>query len=483
MYIAIMIAVATSFVQGPMLTVNETQTLPTSWGKTYVGTIHSEVLGMDRRVNFYVPASFEKTQRKYPIVFLTDGEHYFQKAAIAVRELSEAGHIPECIVAAIETPERRKDMTPPGMSEAVSDGPEQRGDKFLRFIARELRPEMERTFRVSTPSILMGHSHGGILCTYAATKWRKDFPLIVSLDGPVQIDDEWLAKGLLSSVAEGGRLRLVSLEVKFGWDDKQWQQLTSTTPKTWKLSRIKMKAEDHESMVFAGFYDGLKEIFSDYSQVRVKGLGGQEAFAYYLQLESEYGGSITPPLYVLERAVRDLTFRGKGDLARKALKTWRDGYGNVPDYQALEAQIAESEKEMRGKETVEQLLALKPPTADDIKPYLGVWKGETWVSVDPDRRSEIKVTIALERGHGVVRIYKPNAPPEFQNETAKYLRVTPSGIEFGNMNGMDPRGIVAWVAKMQGDKMQGESLFRGVYFKRPPEMKDFHQYIALTRIR
>ena len=56
----------------------------------------------------------------------------------------------------------------------------------------------------------------GILCAYAAAKWRKEVPFIVALDAPTHLDDGWLNKKLIASIPEGGALRLVSLEVKFG---------------------------------------------------------------------------------------------------------------------------------------------------------------------------------------------------------------------------------------------------------------------------
>ena len=113
---------------------------PSSWGTTFKGKIHSASLGEDRTVDLFLPASFDETTRKFPIIFLTDGEHYFERAVTAARELAASGHIPECIVAAVLTPERRRDLTPPGMSKIQSDGPDQRGDRFMRFLVEERHP-------------------------------------------------------------------------------------------------------------------------------------------------------------------------------------------------------------------------------------------------------------------------------------------------------------------------------------------------------
>jgi len=209
----------------------------------------------------------------------------------------------------------------------------------------------------------MGHSHGGILCAYVAAKWRKEIPFVVALDAPVHIDDGWLAKLLASSTAEPGYLRLVSLEVKFGWPDDAWSKLVAVAPKEWKLSRTRLAGEDHESMVFDGFYRGLKELFSDYSRVQVKGLSGPAAFDHYLELEALYGGPVTPPRFVLERAEMDFCALGKGDLARMALTAWADNYGEPEDFRERASEIAEAEEALKGKQTAQQSLDLEPATS------------------------------------------------------------------------------------------------------------------------
>jgi len=449
----------------PALALTPTHVVPESWGTTFQAKIQSEALGQGRTVDLFLPASFDKTTRKYPVILLTDGEFYFERAVTAVRQLSAAGHIPECIVAAVETPERRRDLTPPGMSTNDSDGPDQRGERFMKFLVDELTPALAMQARASAPLVLMGHSHGGILCHYAAARWRRAVPFIVALDAPMHIDDGWLVRGLIGSIPEKGNLRLVSLEVKFGWRDADWAKLLSAAPKNWTLTRIRLEGEDHETMVFDGFYTGLKALFADYSAVGVKALGGPEAFAHYLALATPYGAPVMPPEFVLERATRECSAKGQGELARKALAMWEDGYGQRNDHTERLTDIGEAERAMKGQESVEQLLAAGPPSADEIAPYLGVWKGSSWISLDPGRKSAITVTFSLENGHGVAKVVQHDAPEEFRNETFKYLRVTKDGIEFGNKNGMFPPGIVARVGRLHDGKLEGQAVFKGVYLK------------------
>jgi hypothetical protein len=456
-----------------------TNVLPADWGKTFAGVMRSQALGTDRKFNVYLPRTFDKTSRKYPVVFVTDGEYYFQRAVTAVRQLSAASHIPECIVVAIETPDRRQDMTPPGMSPMHSDGPDQRGEKFMKFIVNELLPELKAKYRAGAPNVLMGHSHGGILCAYAAAEWRNDLPFVVALDAPMHLDDGLLSKDLVTSIAAKGNLRLVSLEAKFGWSDKEWTALTTAAPKTWQLSRIKLPDEDHETMVFEGFYRGLKTIFSDYSAVKVKNLDGAKAFERYRGLESAYGGAVIPPQFVLQRAVMDLTFFGRGDEARKALQMWGEGYGEVPGREEMLADIAKGEAYMKGKETVEQLLAKKWPSPDQMKPYLGVWKGHAWLSIDESQKSPITVTFALEKGAVVASFRHDAAPAGYGTPPLKYLQMAQGGLDFGYLNGMTPRGILAYQARGTGNHLEGQVEFRGTWLN-PNAPKHF---FSITKVK
>lgn len=128
--------------QTTALNLAPTNLLPKAWGTTYKATIRSKFLGEIRTINLFVPASFQNTKRKYPVIFLSDGEYNFEAAAVASYELEQSGHIPECIVAAIETPHRTQDLTPPGMGEFLAEG-EEKGEKFLQFITKELRPALD----------------------------------------------------------------------------------------------------------------------------------------------------------------------------------------------------------------------------------------------------------------------------------------------------------------------------------------------------
>ncbi|HEU4419496.1 MAG TPA: alpha/beta hydrolase-fold protein, partial [Planctomycetota bacterium] len=197
------------------LDLTPSEDVPASWGKSFRGTLASQALGEARSFRLWLPASHAATARRYPTVFVTDSDHHFVDVVTAVRQLAQAGHVPECLVVGVSTRARTQDLTPPGMDAYIAEG-EARGDRLLRFLAEELAPALAAQ-RSTRPFVLLGHSHGAILAHHAAAAWRREFPFVIALDGPMHLSDHWLCQRLETSVAKGGHLRLVSLEARFGW--------------------------------------------------------------------------------------------------------------------------------------------------------------------------------------------------------------------------------------------------------------------------
>jgi len=449
--------------QSAGLKLSPTNLLPKAWGNTYKATIRSKYLNETRTVNLFVPASFNTTKRKYPVIFLSDGEYNFEAAAVASYELEQSGHIPECIVAAIETPHRTQDLTPPGMGKFLAEG-EEKGEKFLQFISKELRPALDLKLRSSNPNVLVGHSHGGILAHYAAATHRKEFPFILALDAPMHLENAWLVKKLDSSLQSGGNLRLVSLENRFGWQDADWNSFVSSAPKSWHLFRQKLSNETHQSMVFSGLYLGLEQLFGDFSVASVKDMSAPKAYAHYESLVKDYGAFVTPPQDVLQRAVDEITITGDGAAAHRALNALSNGYGPPENFDAMSKRIDVAAAKMKGQPSVDELQSMPKPTEEEMKPFLGIWDGTTTVEDGPT--IHVTVSFSMKDGHavGALTMHAPADEGGDHTEELSYIKVQPNGIDFGFLNGIFPQAIVDHMGRLKNGKLVGTQKFAGVYF-------------------
>lgn len=444
------------------LDLTPSEDVPASWGKSFRGTLASQALGEARSFRLWLPASHAATARRYPTVFVTDGDHHFVDVVTAVRQLAQAGHVPECVVVGVSTRARTQDLTPPGMDAYIAEG-EARGDRLLRFLAEELAPALAAQ-RSTRPFVLLGHSHGAILAHHAAAAWRREFPFVIALDGPMHLSDHWLCHRLETSVAKGGHLRLVSLEARFGWSDAAWQRFAAAAPKDWQLTRRNLAGDDHNSMVFAGYLEGLRTVFRDYSAVPLRNASGPEAFAHYRNLVDQYGAECTPPFQVLERTLMDLVIRGERDKAMHTLALMRAGYGKPDDPADFERRAETAAAAMHGQPSVEQLLATPRPTVAEMEPFLGTWQGP--IGFEGHRPiNTVTFQSTGDRVEGMVEIQETST--DVQKLAVQYLRVTPKGLDFGYMNGMYPRGLLVHTTAREGDRLVGRIELRGVHFEPP----------------
>lgn len=420
-----------------------------------------------------LPASYSQSapDRRYPVTIVLDGEANVPPVTAVSDELSRNGQIPESIIVAIPNLDpmqgRLHDLTPPGLSVSGS-GLNEGGDRFLDFIEQELLPAVDRQFRGGAPRIFIGHSSGGILATYAAAT-RSTYRIVLSLDAPIHLGENWLAKKLTDRAKTASTpLRYLSLEARFGWTEETWNALTAAAPASWKLYRETFKPkESHESIGMIAMYQGLREAFGDYSMLAAPVAPTTSILPYYSKVGASLGATVIPPRKLIRNVVEDLLMEGRGAAAREAYNTLAAGYGAPADSADLVAQIAEVERRPPPTETVEGLLATPFPTPDEVRPYLGEWVGDMWMNPDEPRNGQLILRIKVENGKVVGEVEHTPLPMPYRIQRIQYLRITPTGLTYGYMNGMRPRGMLLFEGKLERDTLSGTSRFGGIDFRGP----------------
>src|SRR5262245_31737066 len=193
--------------QTPLLVAETGRAVPASRGGVAESfQISSAILKETRRILVVLPASYSRSapDRRYPVTVVADGEYLIASVAAVSDELSRNGQIPESVIVGIENvggsdwlasnKKRVYDLTTPGLSVSGSSRNEG-GDRFLDFIEQELLPALDRQFRTGGPRAFVGISSGGVLATYVAAT-RSTYRAVVSLDAPIHLDDNWLARKL-----------------------------------------------------------------------------------------------------------------------------------------------------------------------------------------------------------------------------------------------------------------------------------------------
>lgn len=172
-------------------------------GKKY--KTYSDMLHEEREYQVYLPASYHKneTARKYPVIYLVDGELFFHSLT-AVQKAFTGGRLsfmPECIIVGIISTDRTRDLTPTASAYGRDgtrreNGEEQGGgsDAFAGFLVGELRKVIDTTYRTSGENILFGHSYGGLFVINTFLKSTDQFDTFIALDPSLWWDNAKLAK-------------------------------------------------------------------------------------------------------------------------------------------------------------------------------------------------------------------------------------------------------------------------------------------------
>ena len=451
-------------------------------------TIASAILGETRRVGLVLPPSFARSapDRRYPVTIVLDGEVNLAPTAAVVDELSKHGLVPESVVVAIENVDpvrgRLRDLTPPGLSVSGSSRDEG-GDRFLDFIERELLPAIDRQFRGGSPRVLVGHSSGGILATYAAAT-RPAFRAVVAIDTPMHLGDGWLAKRLTARAsASPPPLRYAAYEARFPWPDAAWKDLVAAAPPTWKLHREKLEGEGHETVFLLAAYLGIREVFRDYSRLSAPIAPTTSILPHYSGVGDALGARLVPPARVLGDVVDDLLMEGRGALAREAYGLLAFGYGEPADGAETLARIAEVERRPPPAESVESLLAAPFPTPDEAAPFVGDWVGDLWMSPDEPRTGSTVLRIRVVDGRVVGETVHRGGPNGELVQRWEVMRITPAGLTWGYMNGMRPRGVLLFEGSLVDQRLSGERRFGGIDFRPPEGLPDDSVHFSFEHVR
>jgi metallo-beta-lactamase class B len=166
--------------------------------------------GRARRVWLYLPPGYVAARsRRYPVLYLQDGQNVFDEATSfsgewgvdeTLNQLAASGqHKAECIVVAIDNGgERRLDEYSPWVNAEYKKGGE--GDQYTDFLARTLKPYIDAHYRTrpgAAHTAVAGSSMGGLIALYAGLKYPRVFGRVGVFSPAI-----WFAKDSLLAYAQ-----------------------------------------------------------------------------------------------------------------------------------------------------------------------------------------------------------------------------------------------------------------------------------------
>lgn len=300
-------------------------------------TLKSEVLGEDREILVRTPAGYETNKRSYPVLYMTDGDAHIAHTSSSAEFLARNGRMSELIVVGITNTDRTRDLTPTKPTQAGATGAPQfptagGGDKFLKFIATELIPDIEKRYRTLPYRILAGHSLGGLFTFHALLSKPDLFHSYVAVSPSLQWDNQIMVKRaeeFFKTHKELNATLFMTLGNETGGIEDGFHQmkqtLTRNQTKGFDWEAQQWTDEDHGSVVLRSHYYGLRKTYAGWQMPRDPDTGQiagglKAAEEHYKKLSDKFHYAIPVPEPLVNQIGYQHLFSDQYDQAIAAFK-------------------------------------------------------------------------------------------------------------------------------------------------------------------
>lgn len=142
----------------------------------------------DREIFIYLPSEYSMSEKKYPVVYVHDGDKFKVVLTKIIDDIEEGfsnGLLEEHILVGITPIDRLSEYTPwfsNALDERFHDFKGQ-ADNYLRFLSNDLQDYIEHEFRVSRNKEdrkIMGYSLGALVSLYSIYK-NSNYSKIASI--------------------------------------------------------------------------------------------------------------------------------------------------------------------------------------------------------------------------------------------------------------------------------------------------------------
>ncbi len=236
---------------------------PLSIGRTV--TIHSDALGEDRTVLVTTPAGYEQGARKYPVVYVLDGETNHLLSVAVTNFYWQNGLMPPVIVVSVTNTARTRDFTPTAVADRQGSGG---GPKFMEFLKNELLPFVEKNYRTEPYRVLIGHSLCGMYAVWTLLSEPDLFQAFIAISPYLQYDNDCvvrLAEERLPGMSDRRRFLYITLgnEPEYNASiDRLLGLIRKKGPKSLEVRFNPMKAENHGTVRLKSVYEGMAALYA-----------------------------------------------------------------------------------------------------------------------------------------------------------------------------------------------------------------------------
>jgi predicted alpha/beta superfamily hydrolase len=316
------------------------------YGQSYTEehVFYSSNLKEERTISVSLPIDYNENNKKYPVLYVLDGEYIFDYAKGTVNFLTnDFGYLPEMILVGIPNTDRDRDLF-------VSLNPEDGYLNFVNFLKNEVFSIISDKYRINEFNILFGWSSGSGICSYLlATEPDLIRAYILTGSGLGKRFESFMKEKITKSYFQDNVFLYVNTEAgpREPLLRKFESLIDSLMPNNMKY-KFEIVDQSHVESMQVGLADGLKFILSDFIIPTEKSKKGfKEILDYYSELKTKYNFEFSIPAGAINESSGILYFNDKKDDAIELLKYGIDLYPNSTTLYGSLAEIYKSELDFK----------------------------------------------------------------------------------------------------------------------------------------
>jgi len=263
-------------------------------------TIDSNTFGQERVLNISLPKGYEESDKAYPVLYLLDGQSWFQYAVSIHKLMTSYGYLPEFIIVGIET------------EDAPRFGFFANTDNLLEFLEHDVVSSIDKAYRTNSDRMLFGWQFAGAF-TIETMIQRADLFSAFFAASPIPLGQKRLDdfSALLQEDPSLEKTLLFSTSLNENGVEADARLLAgilnSNAPNTlnWKYEVMKnetLPAFGHRTTPLGTLYQGLRKHYHDYPLPEFNSIkdfnksGGYDYVeSYYKTRANKYGLPVDIP--------------------------------------------------------------------------------------------------------------------------------------------------------------------------------------------
>ncbi|WP_367913305.1 alpha/beta hydrolase [Leadbetterella sp. DM7] len=182
--------------------------------KLWKDSMYIPQLGNYKRVWVYLPEDYGRSDKRYPVIYMHDGQDLFDEATSQGRIGPLEWGVDEtidsskkaAIVVAVEHDHSKERRIMEYYVRPNSANPEVYGQAYLDFIVHTLKPAVDKEFRTQPDkahTAMAGSSMGGLLTFYAGLLYPETFGVLGVLSPSIWLDEQNIYKEIATIKSPG----------------------------------------------------------------------------------------------------------------------------------------------------------------------------------------------------------------------------------------------------------------------------------------